>query len=66
MDDLNIDDSTDWFDFLHFNCRGAEKFSHFMARYLTDSLGLTATEGEGEALWQSRADTFAAHRNAAS
>ena len=63
MDELNIDDSTDWFDFLHFNCRGAEKFSHLMARHLTDTLGLTATEGENEALWQSRVDTFTAQRS---
>ena len=63
MDALNIDDSTDWYDFLHFNCRGAEKFSLFMAHYLTDTLGLPATEGEDEALWQSRADTFRTHRS---
>ena len=63
MAELNIDDSTDWFDFLHFNCRGAEKFSHFMAQYLTDTLGLLPTEGEDEALWQSRVDTFAARRS---
>ena len=63
MAQLNIDDSTDWYDFLHFNCRGAEKFSHFMAQYLTDTLGMTATEGEDETLWQSRADTFAVRRS---
>ena len=66
MAQLNIDDSTDWYDFLHFNCRGAEKFSHFMGQYLTDTLGLTATEGEDETLWQGRVDTFATHRNNAS
>lgn len=63
MDRLDIDDSTDWFDFLHFNCRGAEKFSRFMGQYLTDTLGLTASQGEDEALWQSRVDTFAAQRS---
>lgn len=63
MGELNIDDSTDWYDFLHFNCRGAEKFSHFMAQYLTDTLGLSATTGEDEVLWQTRVDTFTARRN---
>lgn len=60
---LNVDDSTDWVDFLHFNCRGAEKFSHFMAQYLTDTLGLLPTEGEDETLWQSRVDTFITQRS---
>ena len=64
MAELNIDDSTDWYDFLHFNCRGAEKFSHFMGQYLTGTLGLAPTEGEDEALWQSRVDTFHTRRSA--
>ncbi len=63
MDALNIDDSTDWYDFLHFNCRGAEKFSHFMAQHLTGTLGLAPTEREDETLWQTRVDTFTARRS---
>lgn len=63
MDALNIDDSTDWYDFLHFNYRGAEKFSHIMAQYLTETMGLSPTEGEDESLWQTRADTFNTRRS---
>jgi hypothetical protein len=63
-DQLGIDDSTDWFDFLHFNCRGAEKFSRYLAGYLAGELGLSPTEGADQALWQARADEFNARRAA--
>jgi hypothetical protein len=59
MSELNVDDSTDWYDFIHFNCRGAEKFSRYLGGYLQNELGLGATEGEDEALWQARAREFA-------
>ena len=62
---LAIDNGTDWHDFLHFNCRGAEKFSHYLAAYLTEEFGLTPTEGEDEALWQARAEEFTARWEAA-
>lgn len=55
---LNIEDSTDWYDFIHFNCRGAEKFSRYLGQYLRDELGLTETQGEDEALWQGRVEEF--------
>ena len=59
MAELGVDDTLDWFDFIHFNCRGAEKFSRYLGRYLQDELGLSATEGEDETLWQARAREFA-------
>ena len=58
MADLNIDDSTDWYDFIHFNFRGAEKFSRYLAEFLRDEIGLEPTQGEDEALWQSRVEEF--------
>jgi hypothetical protein len=63
-DQLGIDDSTDWFDSLHFNCRGAEKFSRYLSGYLTDTLNLTPTEGADQVLWQNRADEFNARKAA--
>lgn len=64
-DDLAIDDDTDWYDRLHFNCRGADNFSRYLAGYLAGELGLPPTQGEDESLWQERAETFAAMKNAA-
>ena len=63
MDELNIDDNSDWYDFLHFNFRGAEKFSHHMASYLKDSLGLIPGATADSVLWQSRVDAFATRRD---
>lgn len=57
-DAYGIDDATDWYDGLHLNGRGAEKFSHWLAAWLQDNYALAPTEGEDEALWQSRADAF--------
>ena len=62
-DEISINDSTDWYDFLHFNCRGAETFSRYLGQYLTRSLGLPPTQGEDEALWQSRVETFHSRLN---
>ena len=64
MSEMSIDDSVDWLDPIHFNCRGAEKFSRYLADFLCGELGLEPTEGEDEALWQSRVDHFAATRGA--
>lgn len=53
--DLGVDDETDWYDSLHFNCIGAEKFSAALARRLSD-LGISpAGNADGE-LWQQRID----------
>ena len=57
--ELELDNSADWHDFIHFNCRGAEKFSRHLAEFLSGELGLTATEKVDEALWQARVEEFA-------
>ncbi|OQB53713.1 MAG: hypothetical protein BWX97_00427 [Firmicutes bacterium ADurb.Bin146] len=54
----NIDKSTHFFDILHFNCYGAAKYSEFLSGILVNEYGLSATENENTALWQSRADNF--------
>ena len=57
--DFGFDDSADWYDSLHLNVSGAEKFSSFLAGYMSDDLGITAG-GKGDVrLWQSRADYIA-------
>lgn len=58
MAELKIDDAQDWFDFIHFNCRGAEKFSRHLGQFLQEELGLAETRGEDEALWQRRVNEF--------
>ena len=60
MDTLAIDDNSDWFDFLHFNYRGAEKFSRVLSDHLISEYTLTSTQNEDEPLWRQRAEHFAA------
>lgn len=50
---IGIDDRTDWYDGLHYNAAGAEKFTAYLSEYLKD-LSLTPTGKEDSALWQSR------------
>ena len=54
----------DFYDALHFNYRGAEKFSRYLGEHLL-SLGLTPTEGEDESLWQQRVEHFTTLRDEA-
>lgn len=58
----DINNDTDWYDFLHFNCRGAEKFSRLLSGWLVSECGLTPTHGEDEVLWQQRIEHFASLR----
>ena len=58
MDRMGIDNSKDWYDSIHFNCRGAEKFSKMLAGYLSEELGLSKTENIDTELWQQRAAEF--------
>ena len=57
--ELSLNNSTDWYDFIHFNCRGAEKFSRQLAEFLQTELGLKATEDVDTMLWQARVEEFA-------
>lgn len=54
MDALALDDDTDWYDPLHFNIRGAEKFSRFLA----DELAAyeLSPAAESSELWQQRVE----------
>ncbi|MBQ1678421.1 MAG: hypothetical protein II062_02670 [Oscillospiraceae bacterium] len=61
-DALRVDPETDWYDAIHFNRRGAEKFSGFLSDYLR-SLGLPRSERADEALWSRRIAYAAEARN---
>ena len=53
IQEIGIDCETDWFDSIHFNQRGAEKFSAYLADYLLE-LGLSPSADPDAALWQAR------------
>jgi len=58
IDQLDLDPKTDFHDILHFNYRGAEKFSKFISGYMAD-IGISATEAYGDnELWQKRLDYY--------
>jgi hypothetical protein len=46
----------DYYDALHYNAAGAEKFSIFLARWVRENLDATPTGRADEALWQSRVE----------
>ena len=63
--DFNLDSdlpqpdlSRDYYDLLHFNCFGAQKFSSYLGEVMTEKLGMTKTEDADGALWQTRLDYF--------
>lgn len=56
----DYDPKQDFFDLLHFNCYGAEKFSVRLAQLLTMELGLPPTEGADGTRWDARAESFRA------
>lgn len=51
--EIGIDNERDWYDAIHFNQSGAEKFTAYLSDYL-QTLGLTPTPGADAALWQRR------------
>jgi len=55
---LGIDNSTDWFDFLHFNFRGAVKLSSAMAE-LISSCSVTPSGSSSDELWAERSTLLA-------
>ncbi len=57
LPEMGIDDDADWYDYLHFNAFGAEKFSRWLGRYLADETG-NAGGGRGDALWAERLRTL--------
>ena len=64
FDSLNLDLSTDFFDTLHFNYRGACKFSAYLASELKE-FGLTPSADADAALWQERIRHFSALKDKA-
>ena len=46
----------DYYDPLHYNAVGAEKFSRFLAQWVTEQLSLTPSGRADEALWQERVE----------
>ena len=65
MDEMGIDVQTDFFDYLHFNCYGAAKFSAYMGE-VAAQLGVTASDPEHEdPVWQQRLTHFRAQCEAA-
>ena len=53
LPELGIDDGADWYDYLHFNVRGAEKFSRWLGRRLAEKLPAPADDPEA-GLWSER------------
>lgn len=58
---MDIDLTTDFHDLLHFNYRGADKFSRYLAGRL-EAMGLAPSENRDRALWEKRVEHFAALR----
>ena len=46
----------DYYDALHYNAAGAEKFSIFLAQWVRENLDAAPTGRADEALWQSRVE----------
>ena len=64
FDSLEIDFSRDFFDSLHFNCRGAEKFSAFLSEKLL-SLGIVPSDPDNtSAVWSERSAQFSSKLSA--
>ena len=57
-DAIGADPARDYYDTLHYNVAGAEKFSRFLGHWINDTLALTPKQPDAT-LWQSRADHFA-------
>ena len=54
MAEMEIDDGQDWYDGLHFNLYGAEKFSKWLGEYLAEQV--TPDPGADREAWQTRLD----------
>lgn len=57
-DELGIDPSTDYQEAVHFNMHGAEKFSRYLASWLTETLGLEPSRAADKELWNERVTYF--------
>ncbi len=57
FDEIGADRRADWYDVLHFNSRGAAKFSAWFARYF-ERQGIVGTHAHDRELWLQRAAYF--------
>lgn len=53
IDELGLDYQTDWYDFLHFNIRGAEKFTSAFTDFLLDN-GVEPSGRGSQEVWERR------------
>ena len=53
FDTVGIDMQTDYYDFLHFNIKGARKFSSVLSGYISENINITPADTDTE-LWISR------------
>ncbi len=58
FEEIGADPARDFYDDVHFNAAGAEKFSRFLARWLSDTLAPVPAAERDAALWQSRVEAF--------
>lgn len=55
---LSVNRETDWYDTLHFNAFGAEKFTRYLAAYAKEQSLLPENSRTDAALWQRRLEEF--------
>ena len=63
--EMQIDNQTDWYDNLHFNVHGANKFTNFLGHYLKELFALPETVAEDVQLWLSRIEQIEAYQKEA-
>ncbi len=61
----DFDPEKDWFDLLHFNYRGAEKFSAYLGKLMTNELEASQSEGADKDLWSQRYEKYQELKNSA-
>jgi len=57
LPEMGIDNAADWYDPLHFNVYGAEKFSRRLGDYLLNTVGIVPGAGD-ESLWSGKVNAF--------
>ncbi|MBR5283607.1 MAG: hypothetical protein IKU27_00930, partial [Clostridia bacterium] len=61
FEEIGADPATDFYDPLHYNAGGAEKFSAWLGRWTTEHLSVEPCDADA-ALWQSRLEHFRSFR----
>ena len=55
---IGADAPTEYFDYLHYNGAGANKFSSFLGEWTRENMNVIPTENQNTALWQQRLEWF--------